>query len=163
MDFSWAYSIDPKLATVLLSMLPIAELRVSIPLALSHFHLPWQQALVLAVLGSYIPALLILYFVGPISFYLRRWSIFERFFSWLFARTRNKFDEKYNLWGNLALMIFVAIPLPVTGVWTGSLAAWLFGIRNRTALLYIALGTTIAGVIVTLISLGVLKAFDFLL
>lgn len=163
MDFSWIYNIAPQWATFWLAMLPITELRASIPIALKTFNLPIWQAFSLSVIGDIIPAFFIIYLVGPISQWLRRWKIFDRFFNWLFARTRQKFNKQYGLWGKLTLMIFVAIPLPGTGVWTGSVAAWLFAISKKEALTYITLGAILAGILVTLISLGVFSIFDFLL
>ena len=83
-----------------------------------------------------------------------KFKIFNEFFSWLFERTRKKFEGKYNKWGKLALVIFVAIPLPVTGAWTGSVAAWLFNFKYWESILLILLGVCISGVVVSLISLG---------
>ena len=158
MDLNWINDISPALATFLLAMLPIAELRLSIPIALGALELPLWQAYIFSVIGNYIPAVLILYFFGPISKFLSKdEKIFAKFFSWLFTRTRNKFDKKYKTWGNIALLLFVAIPLPVTGAWTGALAAWLFGINKKDSLLYILLGILLSGIIVSLISLGVFK------
>lgn len=163
MEFSWIYHISPQWATFWLAMLPITELRASIPIAIKTFDLPIWQAFSLSVIGDIIPACLIIYLIGPLSGWLRRWKIFDRFFNWLFVRTRQKFDHQYNLGGKLALMIFVAIPLPGTGVWTGSIAAWLFGISKKESLIYVALGAVLAGLLVTLISLGIFSIFDFLL
>ena len=163
MDFSWIYSINHQLATFLLAMLPIFELRASIQIALENFHLPIWQAFSLSVIGNIIPAILIIYFVGPISEWLSRFRPLKKFFTWLFERTRNRFDDKYRLWGKIALMIFVAIPLPMTGAWTGALAAWLFGIDKKASIIYVSLGVIIAGILVTLISLGIFKIFEFLL
>lgn len=83
----------------------------------------------------------------------------EKFFDWLFARTRHKFTGQYEKWGELALVIFVAIPLPMTGVWTGSVAAFLFGIPKKRALILVSLGAFIAGIIVTVMTLGVVSFF----
>ena len=163
MDFSWIYNLNHQLATLLLAMLPITELRASIPIALKTFSLPIWQAFSLSILGSFIPAVLIIYFIGPISQYFQRFKWGKKFFDWLFERTRKRFDKKYYLWGKIALLIFVAIPLPLTGVWTGSLAAWLFAFEKKQALLFIFLGTILAAVFVTLISLGFFKIFEFLL
>ncbi|MBU1203037.1 small multi-drug export protein [Patescibacteria group bacterium] len=162
MDISWIYNIDPRLATFLLAMLPITELRASIPIALGNFGLPVYQAFYLSVIGNFIPAVLIVYFLGPISRWLRKVKIFDKFFVWLFARTRKRFDERYSLWGKISLLVFVAIPLPMTGVWTGSLAAWLFNIKKTDALIFIALGALVAGILVTLISLGAFSIFEFI-
>jgi uncharacterized membrane protein len=163
MDISWVYNIDPALATFLLSMLPIFELRAAIPIAIANFDLALWQIFIVAVIGSYIPGVLIIYFLGPVSNWFRKWKVFDKFFTWLFDRTRAKFDKKYALWGRLALMFFVAIPLPGTGVWTGSLAAWLFNFDKKQSLLYIALGSILAGSLVTLISVGAFKIFDFII
>jgi uncharacterized membrane protein len=158
MDLNWINEIHPALATFLLAMLPIAELRLSIPIALGTLDLPLWQVYILSVIGNYIPAVLILYFFGPISRFLSKdKKVFARFFDWLFTRTRSRFDKKYKVWGNIALLFFVAIPLPVTGAWTGALAAWLFGINKKDSLVYIGLGILLAGFIVSLISLGIFK------
>jgi len=161
MDISWIYNINSALATFLMSMLPVLELRAAIPIAIANFNIPVIYIFCLAVIGSFIPGVLIVYFLGPISNYLRKWSYLDKFFIWLFARTRAKFDKKYTSWGKLALMLFVAIPLPGTGVWTGSLAAWLFDFNKKEALIYIGLGTVLAGALVTLISMGVITIFNF--
>jgi len=155
--------MHPALATFLLSMLPLAELRVAIPLAMANFDLATWQIFIVAVVGSFIPAVLILYFLEPISQWLSQWKVWDKFFKWLFYNTRKRFDQKYALWGRLALMMFVAIPLPGTGVWTGSLAAWLFNLGKKQSLIYIALGAILSGGIVTLITLGVLTIFKFYL
>ena len=163
MDIEWINNLSPQLATFLLAMLPITELRVSIPVALETFDLPIWQAYVLSVVGDIIPGVLIIYFIGPISRFLRKWRIADKFFVWLFAHTRSRFDAKYKVWGNLALLFFVAIPLPFTGVWAGSVAAWLFGIKKKDSLIYIILGAMLAGVLVTLISLGIFGFFKSVL
>ncbi|MBT6690871.1 small multi-drug export protein [Candidatus Parcubacteria bacterium] len=162
MDLEWINHISPQLATFLLAMLPIAELRASIPIALENFALPIWQAFGLSVLGAFVPAVFIIYLIEPVSKYLiKHFKWAKKFFDWLFNRTRKRFAHKYDIWGSIALMIFVAIPLPVTGVWTGSLAAWLFGIEKRSAFLFIALGAIISGVIVTLLTLGISNIFQY--
>ena len=90
----------------------------------------------------------LLLYLGPVSNFLRRIGFMDRFFDWIFARTRKRSGalEKY---GALGLVLFVAIPLPVTGAWTGSAAAFLFGIPFRKAFPLIVAGVAIAGAIVT--------------
>jgi uncharacterized membrane protein len=100
----------------------------------------------------------LLLFLGRVESYLRSWfSIFDSFFSWLFSRTRRRTKDKVEKYGALGLVPFVALPLPVTGAWTGVAAAYVFGIKFRYAFPAIALGVVIAGVIVTLASLGALS------
>lgn len=158
MDISWLTGLSPQLATFFLAMLPITELRAALPLALGVFNLPLPAAMFWSIIGNIIPAILLLYYLGPISDFFRKKNKFvDTFFTWLFARSRRKLNNSYLLWGNLALMIFVAIPLPATGAWTGAIAAWLFGIEKKQAILFISLGVIIASILVSLIYFGILK------
>lgn len=144
-------SIPPEVATMIIAMLPIAELRVAIPAALGGYKLSVLSAFFWSVIGNSVPAIIILKYIGPVSDWLsEKSSIMKKFFEWLFSRTRYKFNEKYQKYGALALVLFVAIPLPVTGAWTGSLAAFLFGIPPRRAFWLILAGIVIAGIIVTI-------------
>jgi len=163
MDLSFINNLSSNLAVFLLAMLPMGELRASIPLGLLLFDLPLWQVFILSIIGNMIPAIVIVYLLGPISRWLRKLPVFEKFFSSLFAHTRHKFDGHYRTWGHIALMIFVAIPLPVTGAWTGSVAAWLFGIKKSTSLIFIFLGVLIAGVIVSLVSIGAISFLNFII
>jgi len=150
--------MSPVVSTVLLAMAPISELRGAIPLALVHFGMSWPKAYLLSVAGNIIPIIFILYFLESLQRWLRRFPSADKFITWWFGhiRRRSRLVEKYEA---LGLVLFVAIPLPVTGAWTGSMAAWLFGIRFRLAFPAIALGVLIAGVLVTLASLGIIKIF----
>jgi len=149
-----------ELVTVILATLPIAELRGAIPWALASppvgGGLTWQTAYLYAVLGNFIPVIPILLLLEPVSKFLRRWKVFDRFFIWLFNRTRKrgKLIERYEA---LGLILFVGIPLPVTGAWTGSVAAFIFGIPLKYAIPCIILGILLAGVVVTLACLGVIN------
>lgn len=150
-------NFPPQLATLLLAVVPITEIRASIPIALEIYHLSIFSAVFWSVIGNAATAAIILWLLGPISKFLRqRMNIFDRFFIWLFARTRRKFYQKHQKYGNLALILFVAIPLPGTGCWTGSLAAWLFGAPLKKAFLMVTIGILISAFIVTLVTLGVI-------
>ncbi len=135
--------------TFLLAMIPLGELRVSIPLALAAYNLNWFSSYFISVIGNLVPVIFLLRFLDPISSWLSKSSkIFQQFFSWLFERTRKKYSHQVKKYGSLALVSFVAIPLPFTGGWTGSLIAFLFGIPFKVAFPLIALGVMIAGAIV---------------
>ncbi len=126
---------------------PIAELRVAIPWAIWH-DFPWYYAFVLAVIGNLLPVPFILLFLNAISRRLSKIGFFDRFLHRLFEHTRRRgrIVERYE---RIGLVLFVAIPLPVTGAWTGSLLAVLFGLKFKHALLSIFIGILIAGTIVT--------------
>jgi uncharacterized membrane protein len=127
---------------------PIAELRVAIPVAIIEYHFPWYYALLLAIIGNLLPVPFILLFLDAISRGLSKVGFFDRFLRWLFEHTkkRGRIVERYE---RIGLALFVAIPLPVTGAWTGSLAAVLFGLKFKHAMLSIFIGILIAGIIVT--------------
>ena len=151
-----ALSSSPDLVvTFLLSMLPIFELRGSIPYAIAS-GVAWPTAFIISVIGNFLVVIPIVYLIGPVSEWLRRYPVFDRFFDWLFARTRRK-GKMIERWETLGLILFVAIPLPITGAWTGSVAAFIFGVRRPLALAAILAGIVIAGVIVTLATTGVIS------
>jgi len=140
-------SLPKEAVTFILSMLPVSELRGAIPFGLSS-GLDLGEVLTLSIIGNLVPVMPILFFLEPVSDYLRKFWLFKKFFDWLFERTRKRSDliEKYE---TLGLILFVAIPLPMTGAWTGCIAASLFKIRLRYAFPAIAIGVFIAAAIVT--------------
>jgi len=145
----------------LCSMIPIIELRGAIPLGTAG-GLPWWLNYIIAVVGNFAPVPFILLFIGRIIELMKKVKFLKGFALWLERRAeKNKGKvENYSFWGLVAL---VAIPLPGTGAWTGSLVAALFGFKMPKAMLAIALGILIAGAIVTLISYGVLGFLSFLI
>lgn len=150
-----ASSLPPPLAVLVCSMLPIVELRGGIPLG--HYLLGsgrWLEVALYAILGNFLPVVPILLFLGPAERLFRRWKVFDRFLAWLFTRTERR-SGMIRRYGQLGLVLFVAIPAPMTGAWTGSVAAYLLRLPLYRALPCIILGILIASVIVTLASLGV--------
>jgi uncharacterized membrane protein len=141
-----------ELVVLIISALPIFELRGAIPVAINLFHFQWYYALLLAIIGNMIPVPIILLFLNGIVRFLSKLGFFRRFFNWLYAYTRRRggIVEKYE---RIGLALFVAIPLPVTGAWTGSLIAVLFGLKFSHSILAIFIGVLIAGIIVTCLSL----------
>jgi uncharacterized membrane protein len=153
--FQYAHKISPELVTVVLAALPISELRGAIPYAITVGGMSWQKAYVLSVVGNFLPVLPILLLLESVSNWLRRYTLWDRFFSWLFERTRRRgrLIERFEA---LGLVLFVAIPLPVTGAWTGCVAAFIFKVPLRLALPAILCGILIAGTVVTMASLGLI-------
>lgn len=151
-----------ELLVFFLSALPVGELRAGIPIGLGFDLNPWL-VYCLAVLGNLVPVLPILLLMEPVSKWLMGHSrFFDRVLGKLFERTRVKHGEIIERYGAIALIAFVAIPSPGTGAWTGSLVAWLFGIKLRYAIPAIVVGVLIAGVIVLSISTGAITIFRFL-
>lgn len=150
-------SVEAVLVTLGVAALPISELRGAIPLAIAHYEMAWPLAYLLGVLGNLAPVVVILLLLEPVVNWLSRIDIFERLFDWLFARTRRRFSSTVEKFGAVALVLVVAVPLPVTGAWTGTLIAFLYGVPARQAFPLIAMGVLIAGAIVTLSTLGVIQ------
>ena len=140
--------------TAAVSMVPVLELRGAIPLGLSLGLKPWM-CYGAAVLGNMIPVPFILLFLRGLFRWLRKFPRFDRLIAKIEEHGRSKGDVvlKYRFWG---LLILVAVPLPGTGAWTGSLVAALLELRLKRALPAIFLGVLVAGAIVTAASLGVL-------
>jgi uncharacterized membrane protein len=142
---------------IFIAMVPFVELRGTILLwaaqggdfALAGFPYPdgWLQIYVVSVIGNMIPIPFILLFFPWIEKKLRRWKTFNRFFDWLFARTQRKAGKSVEKYKELALVLFVAIPLPITGAWTGSLVSYLFGLNRTKSFIFIFIGVLIAGAI----------------
>jgi uncharacterized membrane protein len=153
-------SFNEILNVFLTALTPIGELRASIPLGLTVFHQPIWIVFIVSVIGNIIPPMFILWLFPKFA----KWSMekskfMNKFLNWLFERTRKKAKDKIEKYGDIALIIFVAIPLPNTGAWTGALAAWLFGIPFKKAVLNIFYGVLIAGVVVTIITIGIKSIF----
>ena len=146
-------SVPHWLAVMIMGALPITELRGSIPVAMGIYGMGPTEAYFLSVLGNLIPVIPLLLFLDPVSKYLRRYRFFDSFFTWLFSRTRRNNSESFEKYGLLALTVFVAIPLPATGAWTGCAAAFVFGIKFKHSFPAIAAGVMIAGIIVTAVTM----------
>jgi uncharacterized membrane protein len=157
-------NLSPEMAVFFISMLPIAELRASIPIGLTIYKLDVITTIFYAFVGNILPMFFILYLIDPVSkFLMKHFEIFNKFFNWIFDRTKIKFEGKYARYGSLALILFVAIPLPITGCWTGALAAFLFQIPRHKAAFLISVGVLIAALIVTFITKTALGAFLLIL
>ncbi len=141
-------------ATVLImSMIPVVELRGAIPvgmaLGLSTYH-----SAILSFIGSMIPVPFILFGIRPVFDLLRKTKLFRGLVERLTAKSLNK-GQRIQKFGAFALCLFVAIPLPGTGVWSGSLIAALLDMRFKYSFPAILVGNLIAGLIIMLLSNGV--------
>jgi uncharacterized membrane protein len=144
-------NVSSELKVFFLAMLPIFELRGSIPMGIHHYHLPYWKVIPLSLAGNMLPIFLILLFFDFFTKLCFRFSFTRRILEAIFSRTRSKSEiiEKYE---EIGLMFFVAIPLPITGAWTGSLAAYLMGLGFWKSILFIFLGVCIASVVVSFLT-----------
>lgn len=144
--------------TFLVAMAPVVELRGAIPIGMG-LGLTLSQAFILSFIGNLVPVPFIILFVRKLFAWLReKWPRLNRFVSRLEnkALSQEELIKKYEAWG---LFIFVAIPLPGTGAWTGALIAAMFNMRLKKAFPAIALGVLAAGIIISAVSYGLFNIF----
>lgn len=146
--------IGKIIATVLVSMVPVIELRGGIPYGVG-FGLGYPEAFIAAFIGNMIPIPFIMMFLRRIFDWLRQFEKTRGVIERLETRAHLK-GQKVEKYRALGLFILVAIPLPGTGAWTGALVASVLDIRMRTALPIIALGVITAGIIVLGLTHGVM-------
>ncbi|MBR5510483.1 MAG: small multi-drug export protein [Lachnospiraceae bacterium] len=148
--------ISKELIVFIISMVPILELRGGL-LAASVMSIPIVRAIVLCVVGNIIPVPFILLLITPIFNWLKQTDTFRPMVEKLENRALSKKDqiEKYEFWG---LVLFVGIPLPGTGAWTGSLIASLLGMKFKKAFPAVIIGIIMATVIMSIVSYGLLGA-----
>lgn len=142
--------------TFLISMTPIGELRVGIPVAINVYDLNVFEAFIFAVLGNiFVAFLLLLSFKKIFEYIVGKDNILARVITKWKNRTENKYLGPTQRLGDILIVLFIAIPFPLTGAWTGSLISFLLGIPLKKALTLISIGVLIAGVIVTLFTVGI--------
>lgn len=147
--------------TFLISMVPIIELRGAIPIG-AAMGLPWYINYIVSVIGNFLPVPFILIFIRAILNWMKGVPRLAKIALWLEARAAKKSD-KVSKYATIGLMLFVAIPAPGTGAWTGSLIAALMEMRLKHSLISVFCGVIIAGAVITLIAYGALGFLDFLL
>lgn len=148
-------TIGKIISTFFISMVPVVELRLGLPYGIA-LGLDYPLALAAALIGNMVPVPFIIVYIRRIFAWLRRhWSSLDRLITKLEekAHLKGKTVQKY---GPLGLLIFVAIPLPGTGAWTGSLVAALLDMRLKSAVPCILLGVCIAAGIMTALTFGVI-------
>lgn len=148
--------ISKEIVIFIISMIPILELRGGL-IAASLLEVPITTAVPLCIVGNIIPIPFILLFIKQIFKWLKKVSFFKKIIEKLEARAMSKSDsiKRYEFWG---LVLFVGIPLPGTGAWTGSLIAALLEIDFKKAILAELLGIAIATIIMSIVSYGLLGA-----
>ena len=150
------------LIVFLISMVPLVELRVAIPYAVG-FGLPIWQSCLVAVVGNMLPVPFIFLFARKVLEWGKDKKVIGGFFRWCLEKGdkgRQKLEAKAGRGLYIALLLFVGIPIPGTGAWTGTLAASFLNMDFKKSVLYVLLGVLLAGVIMLIASLGVFGAIS---
>ncbi len=151
---------------IILSILPISELRGGLPLAIifaRENNIPLMLIFSLIVMANILAVFIAFYFFDHIHKFLLKNNFYKKIFEKYVNKIQKKIDKlekQYSTTGFLALAIFVGIPLPGTGAWTGCIIAWLLDLDRKKSILAISLGVLMAGILVLLGTLGFMKLFS---
>lgn len=138
------------ICTIIISMIPVIELRGAIPIAVFSFHLTYFEAFILSVIGNCIPIFFIVKYIKPLFNFFGRFKPFKKIIDYATEKANKKIAENPKLQTAtfFALYLFVAIPLPMTGAWTGSLIANFLDLPPKKSFLPLGLGVLTAGIII---------------
>ena len=151
---SWFSGFPKELATFLIAIIPVTELRAAIPLAYNVYGLSAFSAWLWSVLGTFFAMVLIVTILDPVANFLSRHiKFFAKFFYWLFEHTRKRTGSKMEKYGEWAIFILAATPIPLVGGMTGALAAFVFGVPLKKSLPLLFFGTMVSGGIVLALTL----------
>lgn len=143
------------LKTIIWASTPFVEMRASIPLGYLHYNLTIFEATFFSLLSIIITTILLTLAVPPCIQFIKqknRWArlILEK----ILEKTRTKHSKRMHILGDILLILFVAIPLPGSGAWSGVLIAYVFGISKKKSIFLISFGLIISGIIIASLSFG---------
>lgn len=143
------------LYTFLWALSPILELRAAIPLGYLHFGLTLEQTLFISLLGNFLAGAIVLALLPMIVKFIEKYiPPFHKLMHWIFERTRKHHSHKIEVMGEIILILFVAVPLPGSGAWTGALVSYLFGVKYWKAVSLILVGLIISAIIVAALTVS---------
>jgi uncharacterized membrane protein len=154
--------IAKYLWTSFICFLPLIELRGGIPYAVLFQKLPVLQTFLVCVGTNILISPAVYIFLSTVHKLLVKWEVYNNFFEKMVERTRKKIHDKVEKYGFIGIALYVAIPLPVTGAYTGTLGAWILGISKPKTILAVSIGVIIAGILVTMVVLGGEQMFGFI-
>lgn len=160
MDFLVEFFIDlfggisKEVIIFIISLMPILELRGGL-LAASLLHIEFLRAVGICILGNILPIPIVLLILEKVLYLLGKWSVTKKIVTWLEKKVDSK-REQIDKYGYLGLIIFVGIPLPGTGAWTGSLLAVMLGLNKKKSFICILIGVLLAAIIMSIVSYGIL-------
>lgn len=146
--------INKDVIIFIISLMPILELRGGL-LAASLLEVEYIRAAVICVVGNVLPIPIVLLFLRKVLDLFEKWNVTKKIVTWLEKKVE-KNREQIDKYGYLGLIIFVGIPLPGTGAWTGSLLAVMLGMDRKKSFICILLGVLMAAIIMSILSYGIL-------
>lgn len=156
--FNYFSAVGEFWALFLVSIVPFIELRGAIPFGILALRMPWYEAFLLSFVVNCLPIPIVYYLTRPLFSWLRKTRLFSGFIHRFEAKMMKK-SEKVTRYKIIGLFLFVAVPLPGTGAYSGSVIAALLDMPFKKAFISIACGVFVAGLIITALSMGGLLAF----
>jgi uncharacterized membrane protein len=149
MVIGWFANFPKELAVFLISIIPVTELRVALPLAYKVYGMSAFWSWFYSVAGTFFTMVIIVLALDPIAKILSKYiKLFDKFFVWLFEHTRKRAGGKMEKYGSWAIFILAATPIPFLGGMTGALAAFIFNVPLKKSLPLLLFGTMVSGIIV---------------
>ena len=141
--------------------MPFLELRASIPYGILNTDLNWMIVFIICVLANIILAPIVYFFIDKVVHLFFFIKPFHKFYNYYVAKTQKKIHKYVEKYGEIGVALFIAVPLPGSGVYSGALAAYIVGMSYKDFIKAAIIGVLIAGIIVTAISLTGNEAFKF--
>ena len=145
--------MDGVIRIILLTLVPALELRASIPFGIFYTDLSWFAVFITAIISNIILGIVIFYMMKIIIQIITRIKFINKLWLKYVERTRRRIHDGVEKYGEWAVAVFIGIPLPGSGVYTGALAAFLIGLSPKKFWVANVIGVLIAGVVVTIVSL----------
>lgn len=155
------------ISALIFTLMPFAELRVGLPLAIIYANeqnIPIILIFLLIILLNIFLIFFVFYFFDKMHLQLMNWKFYNKSFNKYLNKLQkriDKFEQRREKLGFITLMLFVAIPLPGTGAWSGCIISWLLGLERKKSILAIGTGILIAGTLILFASLGLFSLFNF--
>ena len=142
---------------ILITMLPFLELRASIPYGINILKIAWPTVFIVCVIANMVLGVLVYFMLDKFINFFLRFKIIEIPYKKIVLRTQKKIQKYVDRYGEIGVALFIGVPLPGSGVYTGALGAYILGMKFRKFVIANIIGVLIAGIIVTIISTGVLR------
>ncbi len=143
-----------ELYVFFLSMMPVGEVRLSIPMGIFYYHLSPMTSYLVSVVGNIVIAIVLLYMLQWFEKWIRKVASVDKLYTRYVDALREKVRYKLSRWGYIVLLLFVGVPLPGSGVYTGALVSYLFSMEKLKSIVYISLGAVMASTIVVYLSVA---------
>lgn len=151
------------LELILITLLPLLELRASIPWGILKQNMSWQLVFAVCVITNILLAPIVYLFLDKVIHLFLRIKSLDRIYQYYVEKTQKKIHKYVDKYGEWAVALFIAVPLPGSGVYSGMLAAYLIGLGYKRSFIAAVIGVLIAGAIVTLVSVSGSEVFYFLI